>query len=115
MGDQSSDQDFTMNLNTEQNLTEKIKNAVESSHVPVIPLKSKNTQVKKFSVLENGDYEFAHQFKSDVRYFELVSLNLDYANVDLLRKESRDRYQMKMLIYVSIWQYASYILTKKKK
>ena len=61
-----------MNLNTEQNLTEKIKNAGEPSHVPVIPLKSKNTQVKKFSVLENGDYEFVHQFKSDVRYFELV-------------------------------------------
>ena len=62
-----------MNLNTEQNLTEKIKNAVESSHVPVILLNSKNTQVKKFSILANGDHEFVHQFKSDVSNSEYVS------------------------------------------
>ena len=62
-----------MNLNTEQNLTEKNRNAVESSHVPVILLKSKNTQVKKFSILANGDHEFVHQFKSDVSNSEYVS------------------------------------------
>ena len=73
MGDQSSDHDYTLNLNTEQNLTEKIKNAVESSHVPVILLNSKNTQVKKFSILANGDHEFVHQFKVDVSNSEYVS------------------------------------------
>ena len=62
-----------MNLNTEQNLTEKIKNAVESSHVPVILLNSKNTQVKKFSILANGDHEFVHQFKPDISNSEYVS------------------------------------------
>ena len=62
-----------MNLNTEQNLTEKIKNAVESSHVPIILLNSKNTQVKKFSILANGDHEFVHQFKSDISNSEYVS------------------------------------------
>ena len=61
-----------MNLNTEQNLTEKIKNAVESSHVPVILLNSKNTQVKKISILANGDHEFVHQFKADISNSESV-------------------------------------------
>ena len=55
-----------MKLNTEQNLTEKIQNAVESSHVPVILLNPKNTQVKKFLILANEDHESVHQFKSDV-------------------------------------------------
>ena len=62
-----------MNLHTEQNLTEKIKNAVESSHVSVILLKSKNTQVKKFWILANGHHEFVHQFKSDISNYEYVS------------------------------------------
>ena len=62
-----------MNLNTEQNLTEKNRDAVESSHVPVILLKSKNTQVKKFSILANGDHEFVYQFKPDVSNSEYVS------------------------------------------
>ena len=62
-----------MNLNTEQNLKEKIKNAVESSHVLVILLNSKNTQVKKFSILANGDHDFVHQFKLDVSNSEYVS------------------------------------------
>ena len=71
MGDQSSDDDYTMNLNTEQNVTEKIKNTVESSHFLVILLKSKNAQVKKFSILANGDHEFVQQFKSDVSNSEI--------------------------------------------
>ena len=54
-------------------MTEKIKNAVESSHVPVVLRKSKNTQVKKFLILANGDHEFVHQFKSDVSNSEYVS------------------------------------------
>ena len=62
-----------MNLNTEQNLTEKTRNAVESSHIPFILLKSKNTQVKKFSILANGDHELVHQSKSDVSNSEYVS------------------------------------------
>ena len=62
-----------MNLNTEQNLTDKTRNSVESSHVPIILLKSRNTQVKKFSILANGDHEFVHQFKSDVSNSEYVS------------------------------------------
>ena len=62
-----------MSLNTEQKLTEKIKNAVESSHVPVILLNSKNTQVKKPSILANGDHEFVHQFNSDVSNSEYLS------------------------------------------
>ena len=57
---------------TQQNLTEKVKNAVESSHVLVILLNSKNTQVKNFSILANGNHEFMHQFKSDVSHFEYV-------------------------------------------
>ena len=62
-----------MNLDTEQNLTEKIRIAFESSHVPVILLKSKNTREKKFSILANGDHEFLHQFQSDVSNSEYVS------------------------------------------
>ena len=77
-----------MNLDTEQNLTEKIRNAFESSHVPVILLKSKNTQVKKFSILANGDHEFLHQFKSDVSNSEYVSCKSGFVNVDFVRKEN---------------------------
>ena len=77
-----------MNLNTKQNLTQKIKKAVESSHVPLILLNAKNIKVKKCSILANRDHEFVHQFNQMLGILNTSLVNLDYANVDLLRKKN---------------------------
>ena len=91
-----------MSLNKEQNLTGKIKNAFESSHVPVIFLNSKNTQVKKFSIVANGDHDFVHQFRSDVSNSEYVSRKSTLCQRRFAKKRKLRSLSDAMLIYVGI-------------